>query len=291
MDTIYHMDRLPTGAGKFLPTSARENVSGMAANAATAIARLGGEVALWAAAGDDPVGDRLVAVLDGEGIDCGFVQRVNGAPSAMATVVVDRDGERMIIPFYAPELFAAPALPAAIAGGDFAVVMSDMRWATAAEMAMGAARAASIPRVFDADVAPPDVLARLAPLASHVVASAPGAALLTGSDEPQVAVGRIAERYDGEAVVTAGERGSYWFDREAGAVRHMPAPAVQAVDTTAAGDVFHGGFALALAEGRDMRAALRFATAAAALKCTRYGGRLGAPGRAETDALAATLGG
>jgi sulfofructose kinase len=285
------MDRLPTGAGKFLPSSARENVSGMAANAATAIARLGGEVALWAAAGDDPVGDRLVAVLERERIDCRFVQRVKGAPSAMATVVVDRDGERMIIPFYAPELFASPALPETIANGAFAVVMSDMRWAKAAEMAMSAARGANIPCVFDADVAPADVLARLAPLASHVVASAPGAALLTGSDDPQTAAGRIAERYRGEAVVTVGERGSYWFDRAAGAARHIPAPSIQAVDTTAAGDVFHGSFALALAEGRDMPAALRFATAAAALKCTRYGGRLGAPNRAETEALAATIGG
>ena len=67
----------------------------------------------------------------------------------------------------------------------------------------------------------------------------------------------------------------------------MPAPAVTAVDTLGAGDVWHGAFTLALAEGMAVAAAARFANAAAAIKCTRFGGRGGAPRRDEVEALLA----
>ncbi len=70
-----------------------------------------------------------------------------------------------------------------------------------------------------------------------------------------------------------------------GALRTLPVFRVEAIDTLAAGDVFHAGFALALAEGRDEVAALRFGAAAAGLKCTRFGGSMGAPARAEVEAL------
>lgn len=289
LDTIYEMDRLPDGPGKFLPISARENVSGMASNAATGIARLGGEVALWAAVGRDAVGDRLVAAIEAEGIDCRAVQRVEGVTSAIAAVIVDRRGETIIIPYYPPALFVRPQLPDGVERGAYAAVMSDVRWPQAGELALGAAKRAGTRSVLDADVAKQDVLETLAPLATHVVASARGAAVLTGESDAAAAVRRLALRFAGEAVVTAGAEGSYWFDRASRSVRKVPAPRVEAVDTAAAGDVFHGAFTLALVEGRDMPAGLRFATAAAALKCTRPGGRLGAPGRTETEALAATI--
>jgi sulfofructose kinase len=74
-----------------------------------------------------------------------------------------------------------------------------------------------------------------------------------------------------------------WLER--GEIRRVPAPAVAAVDTLAAGDVFHGALALALAEGRPMEEAARFACAAASLKCAVFGGRLGCPTRAEVDSF------
>ena len=72
-----------------------------------------------------------------------------------------------------------------------------------------------------------------------------------------------------------------------GTVRELPVFKIDAVDTLAAGDVFHAGFALALAEGRDEVTALRFGAAAAGLKCTRFGGSMGAPKRAEVEAFLA----
>jgi sulfofructose kinase len=71
-------------------------------------------------------------------------------------------------------------------------------------------------------------------------------------------------------------------------LRRSPVFAVNAVDTLGAGDIFHGAFALALAEGKTEIAAMRFAAAAAGLKCARLGGSAGAPHRAEVDALLAT---
>ncbi len=85
--------------------------------------------------------------------------------------------------------------------------------------------------------------------------------------------------------VTLGPGGFLWRDGDQ--ERRQPAPAISVVDTLAAGDVWHGAFALALGEGRDVAAAARFANAAAALKCTRFGGRQGAPSRAEVEALLA----
>jgi sulfofructose kinase len=67
----------------------------------------------------------------------------------------------------------------------------------------------------------------------------------------------------------------------------VPAPRVEVVDTLSAGDVFHGAFALAILEGKGIEAAARFACAAASLKCTRPGGRLGCPTRAQVDAMCA----
>lgn len=291
MDTIYQMETLPDGPGKFLPTGAVEIAEGMASSAATAIARLGGDVALWAAIGTDAVGDRLLASMQEEGIDVTPVQRIPGAMSPVAAVIVDKVGERIIVPYYAADLFRTPALPPGIANGAFAAVMVDVRWPQAAELALKAARDAGVYGILDADVGPVAVIDRLSALASHNVASSSGAALLTGEANPAMAVVRLAERHGGEAIVTAGADGSYWFDRAANSVRHIPAPKVDAVDTTAAGDVFHGGFALALVEGRDISGAIRFGTAAAALKCTRFGGRLGAPDRAQTDAFEKTMDG
>ncbi|MDP3321902.1 MAG: PfkB family carbohydrate kinase, partial [Bosea sp. (in: a-proteobacteria)] len=88
--------------------------------------------------------------------------------------------------------------------------------------------------------------------------------------------------------VTLGREGVLFI--EDGAVAHLPAFAIETVDTLGAGDVWHGAFALALAEGQSERAAIRFASAAAAIKCTRFGGRAGAPERAEIEAFLAQRG-
>ena len=281
MDTIFRLETLPAGPGKFIPLDAVEVAEGMAAAQAATIARLGGSVALWASAGDDAIGDRLVQQISGEGVDTTRVRRVPGARSGFSTIFMDVRGERMIVPKYDADLMAAPA--AAPDLSDFAAVMTDVRWPGAAELALKAAREAGIPGILDADVGPRETIERLVRLASHVVASEGGAALVTGADDPRIAAERLSASHPGFICVTAGEKGCWWG--EGGTIRHTPAPVVEAVDTLAAGDVFHGAFAFGLVEGWALQSVVGFASAAAAIKCTRFGGRLGAPTRAEVEAF------
>lgn len=287
LDTIFRLPELPQGPGKFIPTDAVQNAAGMASSQAASIARMGGAAALWASVGDDVVGDRLIAELESEGVDCAHVQRVVGAASAYATILVDRNGERIVVPRYEPRLTTAPQAKPAITAQLHSAVMADVRWPAAAMLALAAARDAGIPAVLDLDTGPRDVLEQLAPLATHIVASEPGAALLAGGDSAADNTALLAERYGAAVAVTAGEHGCFWFDRHAMGVRHLPGFSVLAIDTLAAGDVFHAGFALALVEGYGMAHCLQVGAAAAAIKCTRFGGRLGAPSRAEVEALLA----
>jgi sulfofructose kinase len=278
LDTIFRFDTLPNGPGKYLPSEALDVAQGMATAQAASIVRLGGKARLWASCGDDANGDRIAAQLADAGIDLLALRRVPGARSGFSSIFMDAAGERMIVPFYDPAIRTPPAaLPPM---DDVAVVSVDARWPDAAAMALRAASERGIPGVLDADVAPAETLTRLAGLASHVVASETVCAALFGVDDPVRALASAGDRF---AAITCGERGCYWSAGES--VHHLPAFAVEAVDTLAAGDVFHGAFASGLAEGWDIERNLRFAAAAAALNCTRFGGRLGAPTRAEVEAI------
>ena len=107
--------------------------------------------------------------------------------------------------------------------------------------------------------------------------------LLTGLSDLAKGLRRVASRTDAWLSVTDGADGVYWLD--GARVRHLGAFSVEAVDTAGAGDVFHGAFALALGEGQGNEEALRFASAAAALKCTRFGGRAGMPNRDQVESF------
>jgi sulfofructose kinase len=286
LDTILRVETLPTHQGKFIASDGVQIAAGMATSAACAARRLGAEVFLWASVGDDDVGDQLLAGVEAEGVDCSFVRRVKGARSALASILVDAHGERIIVPFYDPKAQADPEeLPIADLSG-FDAVLVDVRWPGAAALALTAARDAGRPAILDADTAPLEVLERLLPLASHIVASETAARIVCGHAlDPETACADLASRTDAFVAVTGGAAGSWWHDRSAGCVRHIAAPKIKAVDTLAACDVFHGAFAIGLAEAMPIEQALRFASAAAALKCQRFGGRLGAPDRAETMAM------
>lgn len=278
LDTIFRFDQLPITAGKHLPREVVQVSQGMATAQAASIVRLGGRARLWASVGDDDIADRILRDLAQSGVDTSAIRRLPGAASGFSSIFMDARGERIIAPHYDPELRKAPdALPAM---DDVAVVSVDVRWPDAAEMALRAARERWIPGVLDVEIAPAGVLERLLPLATHIVASEHGAHHLTGLP-PDRAADALRRRYMVEVIVTAGERGVYWRDQ------NVPAFPVDAIDTLAAGDVFHGAFALALSLGWQTEVAIRFAAAAAAIKCTRFGGRLGAPTRAEVEAFLA----
>jgi sulfofructose kinase len=291
MDWVFGLPELPTRPGKWAADSRLRAVGGMTANAMVAAARLGAATELIAPVGDDDLAAAFAAHFEQQGVGHRHLQRVPGAASSLSVVIVDHQGERLIVNHRGDALTRAPALgegalgAAALATLDEAgLLLTDPRCPAWAELALRRMRQAGRPSVLDADVAPAEVLQALVPLADWAVFSEAGAQAYAPGPVPQVLARALAAGAR-VAVVTDGERGLRW-QRAGQPMQQLPAFAVApVVDTTAAGDVFHGALGVALAEGLDDAAALRFAAAAAALKCTAGPGVLGAPGRPAVQAL------
>ena len=212
------------------------------------------------------------------------MRRCGGCASSVSAVIVDARGERMIVNHLDPAIPSDPAWLPSVGSVGAGAVLVDTRWPEGALSAMRSARAAGLPAVLDADrPIPPD--GELLRAATHVAFAADALADYTGIADPARALAQVAPTLPGWCCVTVGREGVY--ARAGGQMRHYPAFDVPVVDTLGAGDVWHGAFALALAEGRDEPAAVRFASAAAALKVQRTGGRAGAPARDELDAFLA----
>ena len=282
LDRIYNVDAMPSEPVKVRASRCTEAGGGMAANAAVAIARLGGEVALWSRAGSDPAGGEIVAGLAREGVDAAHVRRFGGAVSSTSAILVDAAGERLIVNHRGEGLADDSAwLPLeTVAGLD--AVMADARWPEGAMALFAAARAAGVPTVLDADIGSAELLARILPLTDYCLFSQPGLAEWGGQFQ-DMALQRVHFLGVRHAGVTLGSRGYWWYDRDG--QTHQKGFDVDAVDTTGAGDAFHGAFTLAIAERRPVAEAARFAAAVAALKCTRAGSRAGLPSRAEANAF------
>lgn len=153
-------------------------------------------------------------------------------------------------------------------------VLADPRWPEGVEALFRAARQRGIATVLDGDVADAAVFERLLPLTDHAIFSEPGLRGFGGADVDH-ALAQAAGFGCRMVAVTRGSSAIVWRD-ELG--RHeMPIPTVPAVDTTAAGDVFHGAYAFAMGMKLGIEEALGFASALAALKCTRHGGRAAIP--------------
>lgn len=256
---------------------------GLAANAAVAVARLGGVAALAGVIGDDENGTRVLDGLRAEGVDVRRVQQATGLTTPWSAVIVSAGGARTIVNHSPDELLAHPRPD--LDDVDCDAVLVDGRWAAGSAAALSLARRRGIPGVVDVDRATVDAAAMTTclVLASHLVVSEDALLSLTGAAAPADGLRRISQDTDAHVSVTLGSHGVVWLD--GGDVRSLAAFEVEAVDTTGAGDVFHGATALALAEGADETAAFRFAAAAAALKCTRPGARAGIPTRGEVEEL------
>lgn len=284
LDTICYVDALPTRPVKHRANAAHLGVGGNAANAAIAVARLGGRASLAARAGDDAAWSVVRARLCAEGVDLDWVRVERGRATSVSAILIDAAGERLIVNHGDAALDpSAAGLPRSLRPEQGAV-LADLRWPQAIPVVFALARAAGRPAVLDADSSAPFDVALLSG-ASHVVFAADTLRRATGCDDLGAALAAVARTCGGLVMVTDGPRGVWWRD-DAG-LAHRPAFPVAAVDTLGAGDVFHGAFALALTEGRPVADAARFASAAAALKCLRRGGGEAAPARTEVEAFLA----
>lgn len=286
-DTIFKVHAIPGHGTKVLPERAVQAASGMATAAAVTIARLGGTVDLWTRIGDDATADTLTKELASEGVGTARIRRVPGVRTPFSTILVDRHGERLVVPYTDPALDSDPGwLPLEEVAGAGAVLV-DMRWPEGAHAILSEARRRGVPAVVDADIAPPEVLRRLIALGDHVLFSEPALLSLSSATTPEAALIELASGIAAEIVgVTLGEHGALIRRRTdpAGVVQAFPALRVDAVDTLNAGDVWHGTYAFGLASGWDLARRVAVANVAAAIKCERFGGRLGAPRMPEIEA-------
>lgn len=285
VDAILRVQAVPAGDAKVLAEDGVVIGAGMAVAAACAAAAMGGEVAVWGRIGGDRLGDFFLADLADAGVDTRFIHRASGAKTALSSVIVDGHGQRLVVPYFDPKLGADPDWLPIEHLDTVDCVLADVRWPEGSLRLLTEARARGLIRVFDGDVVAQETLAKLAPLASHAIFSEPGFRLFSGRHEIFDALPECAARHDGIIGVTMGERGFAWV--EDGHVRIVAPPAVEVIDTLAAGDVFHGAFAIGVTEGMTVEHAARFASAAAAIKCSRFGGRSGIPTRPEVEALVA----
>jgi sulfofructose kinase len=283
-DFIMQVDRFPEPGGKKEASAFVNTIGGQSGNAALAVARLGGNAHYAGPIGDtvDDTANRALEMLEREGVDCSGALRVPGGICSVSLIMIDESGEKLISSRRGHGLRGiVPPDPArAVATVD--AVLLDNRYPDFVIPIAKAAATRGIPRVLDIDygeaAADP-----MMPFCDYVIASAESARAITGINDLGAALLALGRGYDGFLAVTDGPAGVIWRDGDA--VRHMPAFDVTAIDTLGAGDIFHAGFAVRLVETGDAVEALRFGSAAAALKCAHFGGAEGTPRRAEVDAF------
>jgi sulfofructose kinase len=257
LDEVFRVDEFPRNDGKVEAKAFFAVNGGCAANAAVAVARLGGRAALagplGGPAGSDENGDRVLAALSREAIDISACQRVDGLKTALSAIFINARGERTIVTYRDPRIAAVtPRDPEAVVGvAD--IVLADNRFPQFVRPICEAARRRGLRVVLDADktTAPDDPLFGVA---THVIFSAECLSATTGRLDLADALRAIARHTGAFLAVSNGPNDILFI--EAGAVRQMPVFQVCAVDTLGAGDALHGGFTLALAEGAEEAAAL-----------------------------------
>jgi sugar/nucleoside kinase (ribokinase family) len=262
-----------------------EICGGNGLNAAIAVARLGGQAALTGPIGDSSeTASRVIFDLLGrEGVDTSHLVHMPGLATSASAILIHPDGERSNVTFRDPRLWTARLPDPGILLDDCSAVLAESRCSGFAAELCAEARVRGIPVVIDID-SPMALDDRLLTASSHLIFSSEALRASAGMSDDAAALRKIAGLTPAFLAATRGPRGTIWLDG-AQTLRQTPAFPVQAVDSLGAGDVFHGAFALALTEGQDLSGALSFASAAAALKCTRHGGALGCPQRAELEAF------
>jgi sulfofructose kinase len=257
---------------------------GPAATAISAAAALGAQTAFVGSVGDDDFGRAIARGLEDLGVDVRGLLRVAGARSPFSFVVVDAsDASRTV--FHVPGT-APPLDPATIATDildDADVLVIDGRQPAAQLLAARRARTQATSVLLDAERLDQPTRALLACTDVCIASAQLGREL--GRD-PLAALAALAALGPTTVVITRGEEGSIGR-RGDGPVVSQPAFAVDAVDTTGCGDVYHCAFAVGLARHLDLAGCMELASAAAALKCRALGGRGGLPSAAELDAFLA----
>ncbi|NWA00222.1 ribokinase [Pseudomonas gingeri] len=283
MDLVTRAERLPRAGETLIGQSFATVPGGKGANQAVAAARLGGRVSMVGCVGDDAYGQQLRDALLVEGIDCQAVTAIDGVSSGVALIVVDASSQNAIVIVAGGngclttdvlKGFDAVLQAADVIICQLEVPMETVGYALKRGRELGktvilnpAPASAPLPADWYASI---DYL-----IPNESEASALSGLPVDSLATAEAAATRLMAAGAGKVIVTLGAQGSLFADGQSFA--HFPAPKVKALDTTAAGDTFVGGFAAALASGKSEAEAIRFGQVAAALSVTRAGAQPSIP--------------
>lgn len=294
MDFVVSVARLPAPGQTVLGSGFVMLPGGKGANQACACGRLGAErvrTRMAGRVGYDQFADHLKASLSAAGVDVSAVHATKRQPTGVALIWVDEAGQNSIVVApganHALDPSEMPGLRSMYRGVSCALFQLETPLETV-EAAMQLAREEGATTILDPAPAQP-LPARLLALVDILTPNETEACVLLGLPPARITLEQaeaIARRLHDQTGVSSivlklGEQGSYWWDPE----RQVEAPgfSVKAVDTTAAGDTFNGALAIALAEGKAVEDALRFANAAAAVSVMQLGAQASIPPRAEVE--------
>ncbi len=258
-----------------------EQGGGPVATALIALSRLGVPCRFHGVTGDDREGEAIRQSLMDEGVDVDGLIRRSNASSQTAFIAIDRSGGTRTIFWKRPsgDPLAREELPSGfLRNAEFLLLdglMKDVSLLAASE-----ARKAGVPVMLDAGRVREGML-ELAQLCDYVVGSEEFARELGWNDDRASFIQEVKKQGFGITTITLGRRGSVTFAGDE--VISCPAFPVEIVDATGAGDVFHGGYLYGLLQRWPLKDTVRFASAVAAMKCRKLGGRAGSPTLSEVE--------
>jgi len=283
VDDLLYVPSFPAADTKLQVLKYERQCGGITGTALVTAARLGARCAFAGLLGLDELSGVIEENFLQEGVDVSFAPRSKDACAVHGVIVVGMEtASRNIFYRIDGRVGADDRLPEESIIQSARVLFLDQYGMVGNLRAALIARAAGIPVVADFEDACDPQFPELLRLVDHLVLPYDLAKEITNRESPEEAAVALWHQERHAVVITRGIAGS-WFLGKDGVVEHQPAFEIQAVDTTGCGDVFHGAYAAALAQGATLSACVRLASAAAALKATQHGGQRGIPTRKQAE--------
>ena len=281
LDHVFRVSEMPKKPLKYFARDYFVAGGGNAATAAVALSNAGSKAIFWGRLGNDHNGDLILKELEEFGVDVQDVLRLPGVKSGVSSVLIDEKGERLVTNYTDPKLISDASWLPLERLKEVNAVLVDFRWHEGAIKAATKSKEIGIPVILDADLTPEGMDEDVIRNATHVLFSKPALDRFSDGKSKKKALRSAMELNNGWVGVTDGSNGTTWLEKDN--LCHFPAFQINPVDTLGAGDVFHGIFAMSLADGKTEEKSICFASAAAAIHCSKTGGRKSIPSREEIN--------